>query len=181
MVQFTRDGGPYIVTASFLYNRGEGGNDAAIKAVGPPVKLATLAYGYRSRGGDWPESKPEDYEALTRLTKLVFGFQKLPSGQRRRDAIDRLPLVVRWRKQAAVAVRKAKKAAAASAVKAAKARKARERLKQLAIRKIARNPKARAINAYFRRHSDAFGCQRAHVKRLVGFLLGVSFPGDSDD
>jgi len=36
--------------------------------------LANKVYGYQATSGEWPESKWEDYEALTRLVLVLFAF-----------------------------------------------------------------------------------------------------------
>jgi hypothetical protein len=36
--------------------------------------LASKVYGYQTTAGVWPESKLEDYEALTRLVLVLFAF-----------------------------------------------------------------------------------------------------------
>ena len=38
------------------------------------IKLANSAYGYASDGGDWPESRYEDFAALTRLVEALFPY-----------------------------------------------------------------------------------------------------------
>ena len=38
------------------------------------VKFANYAYGYESLGGNWPESKPRDFAALTRLVEALFPY-----------------------------------------------------------------------------------------------------------
>ena len=38
------------------------------------IKLANSAYGYASNGGDWPESRYEDFSALTRLVEALFSY-----------------------------------------------------------------------------------------------------------
>lgn len=37
-------------------------------------KLAGRVYGYRSKGGVWPQTESYDYEALTRLVLVLFAF-----------------------------------------------------------------------------------------------------------
>ena len=38
------------------------------------IKLANSAYGYASDGGDWPESRYEDFSALTRIVEALFPY-----------------------------------------------------------------------------------------------------------
>ena len=57
----------YIVNTKFLseeYYR----NERIFEDLSIPNKerFATIAYGYESDGGAWPECRPSDYEALTR-------------------------------------------------------------------------------------------------------------------
>jgi hypothetical protein len=56
-----------------------GNNSAAFASLGmnddkSKYTLASKVYGYQTVGGDWPESRVEDYEALTRLVLVLFAF-----------------------------------------------------------------------------------------------------------
>ena len=69
----------YTVAARFL---SESGRDNAkifiVLSIPDKEKFATIAYGYKSTVGEWPECKYDDYEALTRcviaLYKIIEGI-----------------------------------------------------------------------------------------------------------
>lgn len=65
----------YEVREGFLYNTGTGENTAVFKKLGADKQtLAVEAYGYVPGTGYWPDSNMQDYEALTRLCLVLFGF-----------------------------------------------------------------------------------------------------------
>jgi hypothetical protein len=68
----------YEVRRRFLWSSSNN-NSAAFESLGMhsdkiKYSLTSKVYGYQALGGDWPESKWEDYEALTRLVLVLFAF-----------------------------------------------------------------------------------------------------------
>lgn len=63
----------YQVQSRFLSER-IGDNDKIFRILSIPFKeeFATKAYGYACSGGNWPECKRSDYEALTRLVIELY-------------------------------------------------------------------------------------------------------------
>lgn len=68
----------YGVRTCFLHSPGGVGNSAVFDALSIPEGnmhiLAADAYGYANLGGDWPQSRYGDYEALTRLVLVLLAF-----------------------------------------------------------------------------------------------------------
>ena len=65
----------YEVCTNYLQKLGGGYNDEIFSDLKLDTKnFANSAYGYDSIGGDWPESKFEDFTALTRLVEALFPY-----------------------------------------------------------------------------------------------------------
>lgn len=66
----------YTVWKDFLKTENEGAsnNEIFFDLKLDKVKFANYAYGYESRGGDWPSSKFKDFAALTRLVEALFPY-----------------------------------------------------------------------------------------------------------
>ena len=64
----------YTVWSEFL-NKSCGYNDEIFSDLKlDKIDFANSAYGYDSRGGDWPSSKYADFAALTRLVEALFPY-----------------------------------------------------------------------------------------------------------
>lgn len=68
----------YVVASSFLHSAMVA-NDMIFRVISktnePFIEaLASAAYGYRPKGGCWPQSSHEDWEALTRLVLVLYAF-----------------------------------------------------------------------------------------------------------
>ena len=65
----------YTVWKDFLREEDKGDNDKIFLDLKlDKVKFANYAYGYESRGGDWPSSRFKDFAALTRLVEALFPY-----------------------------------------------------------------------------------------------------------
>ena len=62
----------YTVQKSFLANYGDDNGKIFQNLKISKSDIAKQAYGYSSRGGDWPECKKDDYPALTRLVVELY-------------------------------------------------------------------------------------------------------------
>lgn len=69
---------PYHVCETFINHKTENNclvfNSCGIYKSSVIDKIASAAYGYESRGGDWPCSNTRDYKALTRLALVMLQF-----------------------------------------------------------------------------------------------------------
>lgn len=67
----------YVVTFAFLIAEGSSRNDRIFQELDLNGRLlAGHAYGYDLNRGLWPQSKNDDYEALTRLVLVLFAFSE---------------------------------------------------------------------------------------------------------
>ena len=64
----------YQVYKSFLKEESAYNDKIFIALKIDKIKLANSAYGYASGGGNWPESRYEDFAALTRLVEALFPY-----------------------------------------------------------------------------------------------------------
>ena len=65
----------YIVYPSYLSSTGPYSNGQMFIDLGlDRNKFCSDCYGYQADGGSWPESKKEDYVALTRVIEALFPY-----------------------------------------------------------------------------------------------------------
>ena len=65
----------YAVTSRFLCSRGPYPNDQIFKDLGlNKINFCSDCYGYDPYDGDWPESKLNDFTALTRAVEALFPY-----------------------------------------------------------------------------------------------------------
>ena len=65
----------YTVYSQYLCIRNSDYNDQIFKDLKlDKFKFCSDCYGYASGRGDWPESKNEDYAALTRIVEALFSY-----------------------------------------------------------------------------------------------------------
>ena len=63
----------YEVSRSFLNMSAGAINRKIFEVLGlNATEFCKKYYGYKPYDGDWPESKPDDFEALTRVVKALF-------------------------------------------------------------------------------------------------------------
>lgn len=70
----------YNVASCYL-NSDKGNNNAPFMELGMSDEnqhnaIASLCYGYKDDGGYWPQSRRNDFEALTRLTLVLMLFHE---------------------------------------------------------------------------------------------------------
>ena len=65
----------YTVYSQYLCSRSSDYNDQIFKDLKlDKFKFCSDCYGYEPGRGDWPESKNEDYAALTRIVEALFSY-----------------------------------------------------------------------------------------------------------
>ena len=80
----------YIVGATFLNHttrRNDGIFDALELERKEKLALASEHYGYKVHQGDWPDYKPGDYAAATRLVKAVYDLCNIYNTKKEHEEI----------------------------------------------------------------------------------------------